>query len=48
MFKKIFNYGSSQGIIIPKAWLNLLNWNIETMVKLDFDYTNKQIIIKEK
>lgn len=47
MIKQIREIGESAGVILPKAWLDLLNWQTKDNVKLELDLQGKKIVVKE-
>lgn len=48
MIKQIREIGESAGVILPKSWLDLLNWQAKDNVKLELDLVNKEIKVKER
>ena len=47
MIKTIRKSGTGNVIPVPKAWLDLLNWQAKDNVKLELDLVNKEIKVKE-
>ena len=45
---QIREIGESAGVILPKAWLDLLNWQAKDNVKPELDLQGKKIVVKEK
>jgi antitoxin component of MazEF toxin-antitoxin module len=47
MIKQLRKQGNSTMVLLPQAWLDLLNWQAKDNVKLELDLVNKEIKVKE-